>query len=87
VRVEFDQEGQAMEADVFCVVVYAQSMTYTGTTFWGPQRLYAFMAPKGQLDRQMPVFQTMANSVKINPIWYDQYLQVVKMWRSASTAD
>ena len=81
VRLEYEVNSQAMEEDVFCVIVYATGDLLPGSTFWGPQRLYSFQAPKGQLDARRPLFQSMVNSVRINPVWFGKYLEVVALWQ------
>lgn len=36
---------------------------------WGLEKLYAFRAPKGQLDAALPTFWEMFASVTLNPAW------------------
>ena len=81
IRLEYQEGGRWIQEDLYCVLVYAQTPMLPGTTFWGPDRLFSFKAEKEKLDGLNGLFQTMASSVKPNPIWFSKYLQVVSMWQ------
>lgn len=81
VRLEYQEAGRAVEEDVYCVLVYAQTPMLPGTTFWTADRLFAFKAEKGKLDGMSGLLHTMASSVKINPVWFAKYQQVVALWQ------
>jgi hypothetical protein len=81
VRLEYQEGGRAIEEDVYCVLVYAQTPMLPGTTFWTADRLFAFKAAKGKLDGMGGLLHTMASSVKVNPAWFAKYQQVVALWQ------
>jgi hypothetical protein len=83
VRIEYVKNGKAMEEEVFAVV---EGFSYPIQTMQGPvtntnwfvDYIFSFRAPRGQLDRNMPLFKTMVNSFKVNPRWFSRYNQVVE---------
>jgi hypothetical protein len=83
VRLEYQEGGRAVEEDVYCVLVYTQIPVLPGTTFWTAERLFSFKAAKGSLDGMGGLLQTMAASVKVNPVWFSKYQQVVAQWQQA----
>jgi len=81
VRIEYKERDHALEEDIYCVLVYSTAAMLPGTTFWGPERLAAFRAEKGKLDRLSGLLQAMASSVRPNMAWFSKYQQVVRMWQ------
>jgi hypothetical protein len=81
VRVEYQERGRAIEEDIYCVVVYANAAMLPNTTFWGPERMGAFRAEKGKLDRLAGLLQAMTSSVRLNMGWFNKYQQVVHLWQ------
>lgn len=79
-RIEYQEGPRAIEEDIYCVLVYAQTPMAPGVTMWGPDRLFGFRAEKGQLDRQAPLLQAMQASVRVNRSWFAHYLQVRELW-------
>jgi len=79
-RIEYQQNGKAIEEDIYCIIVYAQVPALPGVTMWGPERLFGFRAEKGQLDRQAPLLQAMSASLRLSRGWFARYLQVREMW-------
>jgi hypothetical protein len=82
IRIEYTQNGTAMEAEIYCLVesITFPIQTLTGVksnTDWYVDHIAAFKAKKGQLDANSKLFQTVAYSVKLNPIWFSKYNQVV----------
>lgn len=83
VRFEYQQDGSPMEEEL-CGVVESmsfpiQSMFGTLTnTNWYIDYLFSFKAKKGTLDKHTKLFQTMVNSFRINPQWFNKYNQVVE---------
>jgi hypothetical protein len=86
VRVEYALNGQPMEEDFYCVMVYATSQMLPGTTFWQANRLYSFRAAKGQLDAQVALLHTMVSSVRIGLKWFNGYMYVVQLWQQRQYA-
>jgi hypothetical protein len=78
VRLEYAEGGTIMHEDIYCVLVYGQ---YPTGMIWSADRLYAFKAPKGELDARAALFQAMVASQQINLSWFNKYLQVVGMWQ------
>jgi hypothetical protein len=83
VRLEYQEGGRAIEEDVYCVLVYTQIPVLPGTTFWTAERLFSFKAAKGNLDGMGGLLQTMAASVKVNPVWFSKYQQVLAQWQQS----
>lgn len=79
-RIEYVQDGVAMEEDVYCTLMFNWSpqtaimMQQAG--FGGqqqvnfiPERLYSFSAPKGKLDEATPLLQVITASARTTPEW------------------
>jgi hypothetical protein len=80
VRIEYAEGGRQIEEDIYCVLVFTQVPTMPGLTMWGTDRIFSFRAEKGKLDEQAPLLHAMVFSVRINPSWFNKYLQVQQMW-------
>jgi hypothetical protein len=80
VRIAYTENGRAMEEDFYAISYYSQASFLPGATTWGPQLLYSFKAPRGQLDRRARLLQAMVASVRPSLKWYAGYAQVVDMW-------
>jgi hypothetical protein len=82
IRIEYNENGNAMECEIYCMV---ESITFPvqtvngikSNTDWYVDHIAAFKAKKGQLESNTKLFQTMANSLKLNPVWFSKYNQVV----------
>jgi hypothetical protein len=81
VRLEYMENGRAMEEDMYVVLVYAASPMMPGFTLWTADRLYSFKAAKGTLDEASKTLQAIATSVQPNLEWFAQYQQVVQLWQ------
>lgn len=80
VRIAYEQDGQAMEEDVFCALGY-QSNPHMDEWMRGigfaqsapvnimPQLLWSVSAPKGKLDGVRPLAQAVVGSVRKNVQW------------------
>jgi rubrerythrin len=79
-RIEYREGTRTFEEDIYSVLVYSQVPMYPGVMFWGPDRLFGFRAEKGQLDRQVPLLQTIFASVRVNRGWFGRVLQVREAW-------
>ena len=85
VRIEYtNQSGVAMEEDIFAVVegfsypIQTMQGVITNTN-WFVDYIFSFKAPKGNLDRNAPLFKAMTESFRVNPQWFNAYNQVVDM--------
>jgi hypothetical protein len=82
IRIEYAEKGVAMEAEIYCMV---ESITFPirtmagmkNNTNWYVDHIAAFKAKKGQLDANTKLFQAIAYSLKLNPVWFSKYNQVV----------
>jgi hypothetical protein len=77
VRMEYVENGRAVQEDIYCVLGLAYAPAIQ-TTFWGPDRNYAFKAEKGKLDAHAKVFQTIVSSFRPNVDWFNRYVQLVQ---------
>jgi len=82
IRVEYTLSGVRMEEEMYCVIqtldIPIQSMYgITRNINWYMTYLQSFRAPKGQLDSETKLFQTIAYSAKTDPDWLNKYNQVV----------
>jgi hypothetical protein len=75
-RIEFLLGGQPYEEDIYCVLVLLD-IPAIQQTYWGAEHLFAFRAPKGQVDGQSAVVRTIAASVRIDLRWFNKYVQLV----------
>jgi hypothetical protein len=80
VRIEYERGDRTFEEDVYCTLTFAGGTALPGFLLWGPERLYSFRAPKGQLDSHTPMFQAMATSMTIDLGWFNKYRQVTELW-------
>jgi hypothetical protein len=78
VRLEYIENGRAMEEDFYCVLA-STLVPSIQTTFWGPDRNYAFRAEQGKLDARSKVFQTIMSSIQPNLSWFNRYLQLIQI--------
>lgn len=82
VRVEYDLGGQPVEEEFYGSVtayVFPSGMFGQTSTIWTPDNLFSFRAPKGRLDTQARLYQTMVKSFQVNVQWFNKYVQVVRM--------
>jgi hypothetical protein len=84
VKIEYRRDGRWMEESIYAVV---ESITYPiHQTMYGPLSnmnwvggyLFSFKAEKGKLDASSKVFQTMVNSFRLNPQWFNKYSQLTE---------
>ncbi len=80
VRVEYSKNGQAIEEDFFCVLLYSTPLHAPALTFWGPDNLYSFRARAGRLDAHEGVLRTLVASLRISPDWFNIMVQLQKMF-------
>ncbi len=83
VNIEYRRDGRLMEESIYAVV---ESFTYSFQTRYGAvsnmnwmgEYLFSFKAEKGKLDASSKVFQTMVNSFRMNPQWFNKYSQLTE---------
>jgi len=77
VRYAYQMGNQAWEEDVYVTLVYMQ--TQLGW-FWSVTSAYSFRAPRGLLDRLIPVMNTTVSTLRLSPDWYGGYMYVQKLF-------
>ncbi len=77
VRLEYVENGRAMQEDIYCVLAVAYAPAVR-TTLWGAERNYSFKTEKGKLEARSKVLQTVMSSLRPNLRWYNRYLQFVQ---------
>jgi hypothetical protein len=83
IRIQYAKGGAPLEEEI-CAVVESISFpirTMTGmasNTNWYVDYIFSFKAEQGRLDSQAKTFQTMINSFRVNPQWFNKYNQVVE---------
>jgi hypothetical protein len=82
IRIEYEQNGKPMEEEIYCVIETATFKTYYplityNNTLWMADYLFSFKAEKGGLDSQYKIFQTMMYSFRLNPQWFNKYVQLI----------
>ncbi len=81
VRIEYRQNGRAMEEEIYAAV--SQFVVNTSRTdfinFWYIDHVFSFRAEKGKLDANAGRFQTIIYSVKLNPAWFAKVANVKEM--------
>jgi hypothetical protein len=75
IRIEYKQDGTLMEEEIYCV--NESVFLDTNNTLWMADFLFSFKAEKGSLDSQYKLFQTMMYSFRLNPQWFNKYVQLI----------
>lgn len=83
VKIEYRRDGRLMEESIYAVI---ESFTYPIQTMYGTvsnmnwigEYLFSFKAEKGKLDVSSKVFQTIVNSFRMNPQWFNKYSQLTE---------
>jgi hypothetical protein len=83
VRIEYTDNGRPMEEEIYAAVEsYAFPIQSWGginyNTNWTVDYIFSFKAEKGKLDAAAKIFQTIIYSFKVNPNWYNKYVQLVE---------
>lgn len=74
VRVRVDAEQHTFDEDVYCVLVQTRKVERgEELVFWGPERVYSFRAPPGQLEAHYGILQSVASSVRFDGGWTGRY--------------
>jgi hypothetical protein len=79
VRYEYEDNGRPWEELVTCTLVYTN---WQMGTIWSVHSAYAFRAPKGRLDRLMPIMNSTVSTARISPDWYGGYIYVQKLFQN-----
>lgn len=82
-RIEYQVGDQTVEEDVYAVL-YMHKTNLGGVTMWnwGAERLFAVRAEKGKLDARSNLLVAIANSAKINPNWFAEYMYVCDLFKN-----
>ena len=77
-HIAYTENGKQYEEQIYAMRSIIEG---TGMNFndWYIMNCYGFRAPKGKLQENMKLFQTMLNSIQIDKNWYNKYVQVSKM--------
>jgi hypothetical protein len=83
VRVTYTRGGRELEEELYCVVEKLSFPLQTmygwkTNTIWFVDYIFSFKAEKGKLDASSRTFQAVAYSVKVNPLWFSKYNQVIE---------
>ncbi|MDO9265153.1 MAG: hypothetical protein Q7U02_14380 [Desulfosalsimonadaceae bacterium] len=83
IRIEYTEGGVLMEEEIFAVTegfsfAFQTMQGMITNTNWYVDYIFSFKTKKGDLDANSPLFQTMVNSFKVNPVWFNKYNQTVE---------
>ncbi len=83
ISIEYKRNGIPIEEEIYGVVEQIsfpiQSMYgYVTNTIWFIDYIFSFKARKGKLEANTKLFQTIAFSFKLNPLWFSKYNQVIE---------
>ena len=81
IRIQYRGGDKTIEEEIFGVVevtrvVMPVFMGMIENIFWVADYLFSFRALAGQLDSLSDLFQAIVRSVRLNPQWYNRYMQV-----------
>lgn len=71
IRIQYTEGGVEMEEHIYGALAVLTGMD--GMTNWWLSQCYGFKAPKTEIEKSLPMFQTMLNSLKTDPLWYSAY--------------
>lgn len=77
VKIEYEENGTTVEEAVYgtmSLFPVSQTVEYAGLSM-----CYACKAPKGELKSNMGIFETVLNSVKMNPKWMATFARVTQL--------
>jgi len=79
VRIEYELNGTFMEEELYCVIEADNFTTAPNyqNTLWMADYLFTFKAEKGSLDGHYKLFQAMMYSFRLNPQWFNKYVQLI----------
>ncbi|MBW2147365.1 MAG: hypothetical protein JRG73_06675 [Deltaproteobacteria bacterium] len=83
VRIEYRKNTRRIEEEMFAVIEanafsIPSMMGRIINVNWMADYLFSFKAEKGKLDAHAKTFQTMLNSFKIHPQWFNKYTQLTE---------
>ncbi len=82
-RIAYTLGGTPVEEEIWAAVEVV-SFTLPGgfgsttTTLWTASHVFACRAPRGRLDADARLFQTIASSIRVNPVWFNKYVQLIE---------
>lgn len=80
IRIEYERDGIPIEEEIYAAVTrQAIPFGFSGATLWSVDYIFSFKARKGALEENQKLFQTVANSLRTNPDWFNRYSQVIEV--------
>ncbi len=82
-KIEYVKDGLETEEEIYAVVERLsfpiQTMYgYATNTIWFVDFIFSFKTEKGKFDECRKIFQTISHSIKVNPLWFCKYNQVIE---------
>ena len=81
VRIRYTRGDQSIDEEIFGVVQVQRNLmpTFMGSVeniLWSADYLFSFQSPAEHLDDFADLFQTILYSFRINPDWFNRYIQI-----------
>ncbi len=77
-RYEYQIGSQVWEEVVSCTLTYVNTPI---SVIWSVQSACSFRAPKGQLDRMMPIMNTTVGTCRLSLDWFAGYMYVSQLFQ------
>jgi len=77
VKIEYTENGKVFEESIYATITFVPVSKYQQYAYLS--MCYGCKAIKGDLENTMDIFETILNSVKLNPKWAVTYNQVMQM--------
>jgi hypothetical protein len=81
IRIRYDSEGHSLEEEFYAVIEVSRisiPMMFGAIEhiYWCADYLFSFTAMLGQLDRLADLFLSILRSFRLNPVWYNRFVQI-----------
>lgn len=77
VKIEYTENGKVFEESIYATITFVPVSKYQQYVYMS--MCYGCKAVKGNLENTMDIFETILNSVKLNPKWAVTYNQVMQI--------
>ncbi|HMG15625.1 MAG TPA: hypothetical protein VK590_09270 [Saprospiraceae bacterium] len=77
IKIEYKKDGKTFEEAIYGTITFLPVSQYQQYAYLS--MCYGCKAVKGELEDNMGIFETILNSVKLNPKWAVIYNQVIKL--------
>jgi len=82
VAVTYSENGRSVEEEFYVIILgwaFSTPTMYGAVSHyqWSAEYQFSFKTEKGRMTRSARIFQTMINSFRINPDWFNRYVQLV----------